>query len=101
MVKSLSKELRVAAEIYRYNEVLKKPIWFTKLCEVLKGEMTKGDVAHSINGLFDWLIVKGEYGETKPDWAGRVYFITSESKNNMKGIYEFMVKEMEEECKCP
>lgn len=83
----LSPEFKVAAEIYEYNEK-KEKVWFNKLVKSLqsKGGPSKATVAESLNSLFDWGIVKGEYGETEGGRAGRLLFITNESKDIIRDI---------------
>lgn len=83
----LSNEFKVAAQIYECNEENQK-IWFSKLAELLKAEMCPATVMKSIRGLFDWGIVKAEYGETDKGRAGRLLFIAGESKSTIKDIYE-------------
>ncbi len=86
----LSKELKVAAEIYRCNYVTKEKIWFNKLVKLMneKVNMSKSTVVKALNVLFDWGIVRGEYGETEERRAGRLLTITSEHKETIKKVYE-------------
>ena len=84
----LSNELKVAAEIYRCNFVSREKIWFTKLVDLLKDEMSKTTVMKALNTLFDWGIVKAEYGETEKGRAGRLLLIATEHKDTIKKIYE-------------
>lgn len=83
----LSNEFIVASEIRHANKNDEK-IWFSKLVEILKQVMARGTVAKSLDTLFDWNIVKGEYGETTPGYAGRLLKITNESKDKIDDIYE-------------
>ena len=83
----LSKEFIVASEIRHANRNNEK-IWFSKLVDILKPIMSKVTVAKSIDTLFDWNIVKGEYGETTSGHAGRLLKITNESKDKMNAVYE-------------
>ena len=87
MSEVLSREFIVASEIQHAN-INNEKIWFSKLVDILKPIMSKVTVAKSIDTLFDWNIVKGEYGETTPGHAGRLLKITNESKNKMNSIYE-------------
>lgn len=84
----LSHDMKVAAEIYRFNEIRKKPIWFTELSESLEPDVSKSAVARSLDKLFDWGIVKAEYGETGTGRAGRLLYITNETKDTIKAVYE-------------
>jgi len=83
----LSSGLKVACEIYRFNQN-KQPIWFGKLVESLNGELSKNTISHSIDMLFDWGIIKGEYGPTTPGRASRLLSITNETKPVIKELYE-------------
>lgn len=85
----LSKELKVAAEIYRCNESGEK-VWFNRLVDLLKEKdgMSKTTVMNALNVLFDWGIVKGEYGETDRGRAGRLLLIATEHKDTIKKVYE-------------
>ena len=87
MGEALSKEFIVASEIRHANRNNEK-IWFSKLVDILKPIMSKVTVAKSIDTLFDWNIVKGEYGETTPGHAGRLLKVTNESKDKMNVVYE-------------
>lgn len=87
MGEALSKEFIVASEIFHANKMNEK-IWFSKLVDKLKPIMSKVTVSKSIDTLFDWNIVKGEYGETTPGHSGRLLKITNESKDRMTTVYE-------------
>ena len=85
----LSSELKVACEIWHYN-VLKEPIWFTKLVENLKGYMDKQTVSASLDTLEDWMIAFAEYGPTYDGHAGRVWFIDTHDGGDyrIRDLYE-------------
>jgi hypothetical protein len=83
----LSNEFKVAAQIYEYN-IAEKRVWFSKLAELLKPCMSQATVMKSIKTLFDWGIVKAEYGATDKNRAGRLLYIAGESKSTIKEIYE-------------
>ena len=83
----LSKEFKVACEIYRFNEKNEK-IWFTKLKNSLSGEMVQSTLMNALRTLFDWGIVKAEYGETEKGRAGRLLYVAGESRQIIKDVYE-------------
>jgi DNA-binding HxlR family transcriptional regulator len=83
----LSKEFKVACEIYRFNEKEEK-VWFTKLKDSLEGEMVQSTLMNALRTLFDWGIVKAEYGETEKGRAGRLLFVAGESRQIIKDVYE-------------
>ena len=85
----LSKELKVACEIWHYN-TLKKPIWFTRLVESLAWCMTKNEVSASLDTLTDWLVIYGEYGATDKGRAGYNYHIDTKDDGDfrVRDLYE-------------
>lgn len=83
----LSNDFKVAAEIYRCNESGEK-VWFNKLVDLLEGKMVKSTVMNSLDTLSDWGIVTAQFGETDTGRAGRLLFISGESKETIKQIYE-------------
>jgi hypothetical protein len=88
----LSSELKVACEIYHYN-LLNEPIWFDKLSGSLSSAMNKKKVSTSIDTLFDWGIIKAEYGETVPGRSGRLLIVTNESEDLVRDLYKKYWKE--------
>jgi len=83
----LSNEFKVAAQIYEYNQKEER-IWFTKLSKLLEPCIDPATVMKSLRTLFDWGIVKAEYGPTDKNRAGRLLYIAGESKSTIKEIYE-------------
>lgn len=83
----LSKEFKVACQILRFNEKNEK-VWFTKLKDSLNDEMGQTTVMNALKTLFDWGIVKAEYGETEKERAGRLLFVTGEAKQTIKQVCE-------------
>lgn len=63
-------------------------IWFFKLVKSFDEiqEISRGTVAKSLNTLEDWLLISKEYGETSPEHAGMLYFLTEEGKEQMTKI---------------
>jgi hypothetical protein len=90
----LSNEFKVAAQIYECNQAEQK-IWFSKLSEILAPHMSQATVMKSLRILFDWGIVKAEYGPTDKNRAGRLLFIAGESRSTIKEIYENFWKKTE------
>lgn len=82
----LSNEFKVATEIYRC-ELEGKLVWYTKLVSLLKSEMSKNTVTKALNVLFDWGIVKMDYGETENGRPGKLLRITADSKTTIKDLY--------------
>ncbi len=83
----LSNEFKVAAQIYEYN-LIEQKIWFSKLVQLLQPYMSQATVMKSLRTLFDWGIVKAEYGPTDKNRAGRLLYIAGESRTTIKEIYE-------------
>jgi len=88
----LSNEFKVACEIYK-AEVNGESIWFTRLVERLDGRVSKNTIANAIDTLFDWGIIKAEYGPTDKGRAGRLFEISNEHKNRIKDLYEHYWKD--------
>ncbi|MBO8182724.1 MAG: hypothetical protein H0Z28_08030 [Archaeoglobus sp.] len=84
----LSNELKVAAEIYYQVHEKGEKVWFNKLVELLSDYMSRSTIQKALNVLFDWGIVKGEYGETEKGRAGRLLLIATEHKDTIRKIYE-------------
>lgn len=83
----LSNEFKVACEIFLFNDEGKK-VWFTNLVESLKDEMGQTTVMNSLRTLFDWGIVQAEFGETGKGRAGRLLYISGESKDTIRQVCE-------------
>lgn len=83
----LSKEFKVAAQIYECN-ANNETVWFTKLAELLKDDMSPATTMKALRTLVDWNMVKAEYGATAKGRAGRLLFIVGESRETIKQIYE-------------
>lgn len=82
----LSNEFKVAAEIYACNEN-GELIWYTKLVQRLSGKLSKNTIAHALDTLFDWGIVKAEYGETETGRAGKLLMISNEAEPIVRDLY--------------
>jgi hypothetical protein len=83
----LSTEFKVACEIYRGNE-RKEPVWLQKLVKNLYHKIDKKDIERVINTLFDWGVIRAEYGYIEKGKKGRLYFIANEAKDVVKSLYE-------------
>jgi len=84
----LSKEFKVACAILDFNKKDEK-IWFTKLCDSLENDnIGKSTVMNALRTLFDWGIVKAEYGETEKGRPGRLLIVAGEAKQTIDKIWE-------------
>lgn len=83
----LSNEFKVAAEIYRCKEE-GEVVWYNKLVSLLEGELSKNTISKALNTLFDWGIVKAEYGETETGRAGKLLKVSNEAEPIVKQLYE-------------
>lgn len=95
----LSNELKVAAEIYRCSELNEK-VWFGKLVDLLHGEVSKATISRSLNVLFDWGIIKAEYGESEKGRAARLLKVCNENEPLIKELYEKYWKKYREDISC-
>jgi hypothetical protein len=87
MKNPLSQELMVACEIYSLG-LRNEKVWLSKLQTNLSGKVGKTKIGTCINTLFDWGILKAEYGPTDSGRAGRLLFISDDSKPLIKELYE-------------
>lgn len=83
----LSNELKVATEIYGC-QTREEKVWLGKLQANLTGEISKNTISAALDTLFDWGIIKAEYGETEKGRAGRLLMISNESVPMIKELYE-------------
>lgn len=83
----LSSELIVAVEIF-HLEINNEKIWMGKLVERLHGIVSKNTISEALDTLFDWGIIKAEYGLTENDRPGRLYKISNEEKSLIRQLYE-------------
>jgi hypothetical protein len=99
MKNPLSNELKVAAEIYRC-ELLDQKVWLGKVVELLDGvtnpnkKISKNTISTAIDTLFDWGIIKAEYGATERGRAGRLLMISAEAKPTIKDLYKRYWKDL-------
>ena len=65
-------------------------MWYTKLIESLAWCMEEKTVSHSLDTLFDWLIIFGEYGATEKGRAGRLFFVDTHDNGDfrIRDLYE-------------
>ncbi len=82
----LSNEFKVAVEIYRFEEK-GELVWHNKLVDSLQGILSKNTISNAINTLFEWGIVKAEYGETEKGRAGKLLSISNEAGPIIKELY--------------
>ena len=83
----LSTDFIVATEIYAITKS-GESVWYTKLVERLNGIVEKADISKALNVLYDWRIMKIDYGETTPGHAGSLLSITEHSEPVIKALYE-------------
>jgi predicted transcriptional regulator len=88
----LSSEFKVACEIYK-AELNGERVWFTKLAERLSGKLSKNTISNAIDTLFDWGIIRAEYGPTDTGRAGRLFEISNEHKHRIKDLYDHYWKD--------
>jgi DNA-binding transcriptional ArsR family regulator len=88
--KILSKELIVAAEIYRLAEVKKEKVYYSKLVESLKGrEKVKSPttISKALDVLFDIGMIYADWERMEDGKWARVVKIAGESKKFIQSIY--------------
>jgi hypothetical protein len=91
----LSIELKVATTIYRVTEIENNVVWLGKLIELVENEASQKTISTAIDTLFDWGIIKAEFGLTSNGRAGRLFLISNESKATIQDLYERFWKNYE------
>jgi hypothetical protein len=74
----LSYELIVACCIYDL-QLKNEKVWLLKIQQNLAGIVGGNRIRSAIDTLFDWGIIKAEYGETDKKRAGRLYQIQEDA----------------------
>lgn len=82
----LSQEEKVVLEIYKYNYIEKKPIYFSKLVGQLEGKISRSTVSKIIDKLFDLGMINAQW-ENQDGWIRSLY-ISGEYKEFFKNLYE-------------
>lgn len=87
--KLLSPDFMVATAIYAHN-IKKEVVWYGKLVEELDKTklVSKSTIGKALDALFDFGIVKAEYGITDLGRPARLLYITNEAKPTIKKVYE-------------
>ena len=80
----LSADLQVMAMVYDYN-IQGKPIWFSKLVELFKGNITKSDISKAQDRLYDLGLLFTEYKDVDGFWTC-CWFIEDEGKHFIDSI---------------
>ncbi len=82
--------MKITPDLYLLHHMYEKHGYntthFDELVEELDGIMTKLQVSSALNTIRDWGLLEWEYGETKPGWAGRLYYL--DSKYATKYLFE-------------
>ncbi|HII02770.1 TPA: hypothetical protein HA351_14350 [Methanosarcinaceae archaeon] len=68
----LSQEEKVALEIQKYND-RKDPIYFSRLINVLKEEISRSTISKIIDKLFDLGMVEGRWETYNGKWVRTLY----------------------------
>ncbi|MDY9925092.1 hypothetical protein [Methanosarcina sp.] len=84
--KILSQEEKVALEILDYNKK-SKPIYFSKLTEVLEGDISRSTINKIIDKLFDLGMIDGKWETHNGKWV-RTLYIKGEYKKFFEALYE-------------
>lgn len=86
----LSQEEKIVLEIYKYNYIEKKPIYFSKLTELLEGKISRSTISKIIDKLFDLGMISAQW-ENQNGWIRSLY-ISGEYKEFFKNLYENLYK---------
>lgn len=82
----LSNDLKICYIIREYAEKGKK-LYFTKLVEELKEDMSRTTASKTLNKLFDLGIIDGSWEKVDSKWT-RVFRIAGEAEDLVEKIYE-------------
>lgn len=83
----LANEFKVACEIYK-AEIESGPIEVPKLFERLEGKLDKKTINNALSTLFDWGMIKIEYGLTEDHSSGAHLRIDSWHQDRIRELYE-------------
>ena len=92
MKNPLSNDFKVACEIW-YHQINGKKIWYAKLVTLLEGEISKNTITKTLDVLFDWDIVKAEYGGNDDEKPSKLLRISSGAEGIVSKLYEGYWKE--------
>lgn len=82
----LSYDLKICSVIYEYEHEKHEKVWFSKLVDVLEGEMSRATVSKTIDKLFDLGIIDGTWEKVDGKWT-RVFKIAGEAEDFIRTIY--------------
>ena len=80
----MSSEFRIAVRIYEYN-IRKESIWFGKLKESMKGDVSEQQLNSGLDRLHDLGIVSDEWEKIDNQWT-KTYKITEDSKDLISSL---------------
>ncbi|MCC4770833.1 hypothetical protein FXV91_11780 [Methanosarcina sp. DH2] len=83
----LSNEEKIALEIYRYNNIIKQPIYFSKLVELLEGKVSRNAISKKIDKLFDLCMIDAKWENDEGKWVRSLYIDGGEYKEYFKHLY--------------
>lgn len=83
----LSSDFKVACEIWHFCNTLHEEIWYSKLVDMLEGELSRATISTALDMLFDWGITKAKYGETENGKGRKLLEISNESSCVVGELY--------------
>ena len=82
----LSNDFLVCVKIYEYNEEKKEKIWFSKLVDVMRGELSQSTISKCLDRLFDLGMIDGTWESVDGRWT-RTLKVTGESMGFVGDLY--------------
>ena len=82
----LSPELKVACKIFQITKDDNDEVWFSKLVEILEGQVSRNTISRCLDRLFDLGIIDGEWKKISNRWT-RTFKIAGEATAFIKNIY--------------
>jgi len=86
MTSGLSDEFKIACEIYKHNQA-NEPIWYSKLKDIMSTHMDANTVSMALNVLFDWGIIKAEYGGSESGKAAKLLYVSESAEPIIEELY--------------
>lgn len=83
----LSNDLKICSVIYENEHEIHEKVWFSKLVEILAGEMSRATVSKTLDKLSDLGMIDGTWEKVDGKWT-RVFTITDEAVDMIRTIHQ-------------
>jgi len=79
---------RVVIEIYKYCIIKKEPLYYSKLVDLLKDEISKSNVSKSIDFLTDICMIDAEFQPVEDGKWARCFSVDEDYEPFLEGLYK-------------